>query len=376
MSQSVISDNWSLQNISEMLVNGLEKTNTHFINIDSIAGKYEFKEIPSAIVTIEAFFDFITDIILRDQILVEENFVNAWKNNGSALNKAAEAAVIRGYSFRNDFEKLVEPREEFIRRLCITEDLRQHHEENRLGWNNNKHTPHGYLSQTLWGGAGMLARSFVYERGYTPHPVRKRLFIDAGFAITTDNAVNNLNNIINEKRASIARVLHKGDELFSLSVNLLPIPIKVIQESNSVQDLITVALQLRAEYQELRNWLGCYQLAMSDGSYKDIAKFQKIIHSISLYVDSFMNNYDSNAPTFTAGIGVLKVAIKGQPINALKNQFGVRSMINNLIVSRSGNSDLKKFLGFFGHRDTKVGLQVLEHFSKSTFNKSNMGMQT
>ncbi|TOG97291.1 hypothetical protein CGI90_26510, partial [Vibrio parahaemolyticus] len=55
---------------------------------------------------------------------------------------------------------------------------------------------------------------------------------------------------------------------------------------NSASDMIKVALQLREEYQELRDWLNCYQQALSDGSYKDMNKFSKTLQSISLYVDS------------------------------------------------------------------------------------------
>jgi len=171
-------------------------------------------------------------------------------------------------------------------------------------------------------------------------------------AVSARKFGNSVNNIITEKRASIASIQKGNDELHSLTINMPPLPISVIQESNSVSDLIPVALQLRQDYQELREWLGYFQQAMSDGKYKEIAKFQKIIHLISLYVDSLMGTYDSNSPTFSMGIGVLKIAVKGQPLNTLKNQFDVRSMINNLIVSRSGSEELNKFLGFWGHKKT------------------------
>ena len=143
-------------------------------------------------------------------------------------------------------------------------------------------------------------------------------------------------------------------------------PIKVIQESNSINDLITVALQLREEYQELRNWLGCYQQALSDGSYREISKYKKILHSISQYVDSKMGVIDPNAPTFSISISVLKIARKGQPINTIQNQFGIRSMINKLIVSKSGNTEIKKFLNFFEQRNTTVGLKVIDSFAQKS----------
>ena len=364
MSQSVISDNWSLQNIGELLTDGIDESKSHYIAIDKENDSYSYEDSLSAIINTEALFDLLTDIILRDQILVEEKFIHAWNHEGNPFQEAVSQGVIRPYPFLVDYKRLQGPRDEFIDRLSLTSDLKKDHEENRVGFLQNRYAPHGYLSQTLWGGAGMLARGFVYEKGYTPHPVRKRFFTDAGIMVSNGDSVLRLNRLVSEKRASIASLHNAGSELYALNVNMLPLPIRVIQESNTASDMIKVALQLRSEYQELRDWLNCYQQALSDGSYKDMNKFSKILQSISLYVDSTIGSVDSNAPTFTAGIGVLKVAIKGQPLNTLVNQFGIRSMVNKLILSRSGTSDLKKYLGFFDHKNTVVGMKVVEHFSQ------------
>ena len=364
MSQSVISDNWSLQIINELLTEGMDSSDTQYITIDRNKDSYGYKNIASAVIYIEALFDLITDIILRDQILVDEEFAHVWKENDSPLLKAEDSGVIRAYPFLIDPEKLVEPRNEFVSRLCVTSDLKHDHEENETGWEMARSSPHAYLSQTLWGGAGMLARGFVYEKGYTPHPVRKRFFIDAGIALSSKDSVLKINNLIKEKRTALANSSIGDDELYSLTININPLPLHVFQESNSTSDLISVALQFREEYQELRDWLGTYQQALSDGSYEDKLKFEKIVRSISKYIDSRMGIVDPNSSTFTIGIDVLKVAIKGQPLNALKNQFGVRSMINNLILGRTGHAELKKFLNFFGHKNTTVGMKVLEYFAK------------
>lgn len=365
MSNAIISDNWSLQYIAELLTKGLDEADSHYIIIDREKDSHEYKPVASAIIYIESLFDFLTDIVLRDQIIVEEKFEHTWRRHGSPLIMAANAGVIRSFPFLGDDEMLKRPRDEIVNRLCVTSTLKRDHKENTSGWEKNRVTPNKYLSQTLWGGAGMLARGFVYEKGYTPHPVRKRFLIEAGIAIGNDAAVR-LSNLMDEKRASIASAHRNNDELHTLTISIPPLPIRIIQESSTPNDLVTVALQIREEYQELRNWLRCYQKALSDGSYKDILKFQKILHSISTYIDSLLGVTDSNAATYTAGIGVFKIAMKGQPINAIRNQFGLRSMINELIVNSSGYADLKKLLGFFGHRDTVVGMKVVEHFSHKT----------
>lgn len=363
MSQSVISDNWSLQNISELFVEGINPDVTHFITPNTETDSHVYEEIPSAVIGIEALFDLITDVILRDQILVEEKYASAWFNKNSPLNKLAEQSVVRAFPFLNDAQRIAGPRDEFVSRLCMTSSLKQEHQENVAEWTSTRTTPHGYLSQTIWGGAGMLARAFVYEKGYTPHPVRKRLFQKSGIALSDSDAVLRACSTVNEKRASIRALQASGHEIYSLHVNMEPLPIKVIRESSCLADIPTIALQMRNEYVELRNWLGLYQQSVSAGDYKDIQKHQKVLASISRYVDAVMGKTSPDAVTFTAGIDILKTAFKGSPINTLKNQFGVRSMINKLILGASGDKELKKLLKFFEHHNTSIGLKVLEHFS-------------
>jgi len=362
MSSGVIVDNWSLQDISNLLYFGMDDDVTHLIEPNIEKGTHEYKEISAAIIQAETLFDFLTDIILRDQLLVEEQHVNAWKKDGSPLEVADQAGIIRPYPFRGNF-KLDGPRNELVDRLCVTGSLRSEHEQNTEGWRLYKHTPNQYLSQTLWGGAGMLARSFVTEQAYTPHPVRRKFFQKAGVVLGSEDSLARLKSKIKEKRAVVYKTMNGGDEFYSLYVNMAPLPIQVIQESSSHTDLITTALQLRDEYQELRNWLGCYQAAINNDNFYEVAKYQDILQSISKYVDSKIGIVNNNAPTFTAGIGVLKMAIKGDPVNAIKNQFGVRSMVNKLILSKSGTTDLKKYLGFFDQKKSAVGLKVIEHFS-------------
>jgi hypothetical protein len=86
-------------------------------------------------------------------------------------------------------------------------------------------------------------------------------------------------------------------------------------------------------------------------------------HTESQHVDSVMGSRKLDAISFSAGIDILKIAIKGDPINTIQNQYGVRAMINKLILGASGDTELKKLLKFFGHHNTSVGMKISEHFS-------------
>jgi hypothetical protein len=364
MGEIVIADNWSLQEISNLLKNGISDEEGSLIVVGADRASHSYQSVPRAVLAVEALFDFLTDVVLRDQIWVDQQFSNAWQDS-DVLDGAVSAGVIQKFNFLSQGQELASLREAFVERMCATPSLKLSHEENVKGWEQHRNSPHKFLSQTLWGGAGMLARSFVYGVGYTPHPVRKHLFKETGIALPDARASIKISRFIREKRAAIYAVALKGEDLFSLQVQLPPLPVKIIQESSTPEELITIALQLRQEYSELRGWLVEYQEALNAGEFSEIKKFQKVLRSISMYVDSLRGVGDSNAPSFTIGIDFLKAAVRGDPINSLRNHRGVRSMINKLVTARSGSAELGKLLDFYQHRNSETGLKVLEHFSQA-----------
>lgn len=224
-------------------------------------------------------------------------------------------------------------------------------------------SPDQMLSQTLWGGAGMLARGYVYKLGNPPHPLRKRLFQSAKLIVTKENSFDKVDNLIKTKRTAYrASYLTDDEQQHFLNINIPPIPIRVIQESNSHIDLLKVALQMREEYTDLRLWLRSYHEMITENS-KDRVKFDKTIKSIDKYIDSHLGITQSDSATFSAGLGIFKIAIKGQPINHIANQFGIRATVNNLILEDRNSSALEKFLSLFDHQKSQLGFQISEHFS-------------
>lgn len=362
MTSVVIADNWSLQEVSSLLTHGIDRSESSVIVVDNKSDTHRYENAPHAALAFEALFDLLTDIVLRDEIWIDSKFSNTWEDFG-ILDSAVRSGVIKPFNFLGQAQELVSPRNEFVDRMCVTKSLKIAHQENVRSWELHQQTPDKYLSQTLWGGAGMLARSFVYRAGYTPHPARKRLFKQTGIVLADNSAEIKLARTIHEKRADIYVVESIGGDLFSLQVVLPPLPAQIIREAADPRDLIPIALQLREEYKELRDWLSQYQEALNSGDFADLNKCKSVLRSISLYVDSLTDHSDSSASTFTVGIDAFKVAFKGSPLNYLKNQFGVRSMINKLITTRSGSAELDKLLDFYQHRGSDIGLKVLEHFA-------------
>ncbi|MCG9702260.1 hypothetical protein L1D19_19475 [Vibrio natriegens] len=55
---------------------------------------------------------------------------------------------------------------------------------------------------------------------------------------------------------------------------------------------------------------------------------------------------------------------QANPINTLKNQFGVRAILNSLIFGSNGKQEIKKFIEMFEQKGTAIGYDIEQHFTK------------
>lgn len=357
----VIADNWSLQLVAQALSEGLELGEGALLVSDKDSDSHVFREVPAGALAIEALFDLVADIVLREQIWVDEEFRQAWEGRNSELDALVREGVVVPFRFLAQPQELEEPRRFFVSKLCFTDSLRRAQLENEAGWLKTRSAPHPYLSQVVWGGAGMLARSLVYQHAYTPFPVRRRLMVDAGLAWSAD-ATQNLRNLISQKQAQMSVVEGNGSKVTRLKINGAEIAALAIREASKPEDLIRIALQLRAEYTELRGWLTEYQRALQAGDLRALGRCESLLRSASAFVDSRLGQRSASGPTFTVGWGLLQVALQGSPLDALLNRVGVRAQINQLMFAQRASADLDKLLGLFGQRTRRTGLAIREHF--------------
>lgn len=362
-----IADNWSLQNISELFEEGLDQDSAQYIEPDVTTDTHRYAELPQAIIQTEALFDFLSDLVLREEILVDSDFANAWQKPGSPLTAAGLSGIVRPFAFKEHIARFLEPRDALVNQLCVTGSLKEEHSLNTATWQAEKRTPYPILSQALWGGAGMLARAHVFERCYTPHPVRKRLFLNTRLLEKQDGAMTRIGQFVRTKRAQVAEAYMGNNLRLAMQFDIDPIPLMIINESSSATDLIPVALQYRKELAEFRQWLAQYQDALLGGDFSDIQPFQDTLDSVSKYVDSKMGIPDPDAATFTIGLEYfnipLNVKFKANPVNAVRNRLGTRAILNKLILKGPGVSSFKKYLGFFDNPQSSLSRRLVDHFS-------------
>lgn len=363
----VMSDNWSLQVVAAALSDNLDLGDFSLLEVDKDSNSHGYRDVPGGAVAIEAIFDLISDVVFREQILVDEKFLNAWRGMNSSVDQLVDEKVLAPVPFLNQPQVLDEPRRFFVSKLCITDSLKQAQQENEEGWNKRRSTPDPLLSQIVWGGAGMLARAFVHELAYTPFPIRRRLMMDAGIAWLSEkeDAVRNFRELISEKQAQARMSVFESKEarLAQLRMNGAEIAALVIRESSSPQDLLKVAMQLRNDFAKLRQWLSKYQQALDIGDSSTIKKHEELLRSVSGFVDARLGKSNKPGPTFTIGWGAIQFSLAINPLDHMRNRLGVRAQINRLMFERTSKQDLSKLLDLFGQRKSEVGLEIAEYFS-------------
>ncbi|WP_192888382.1 hypothetical protein [Paracidovorax avenae] len=357
----VLVDNWSMQTVAQALSNGIDTGEAALLDVDTARDSHSFRNTAEGAIAVEALFDLIADIVLREQIWVDANFKDAWLGKSNVLDSLVEDEVVVPFGFLAEPEGLIEARDYFVSKLCATGSLRSAQKENEEGWGIRKETPHRLLSQIVWGGAGMLARAHCYNLSYTPFPVRRRAMVGAR-VVWAEDAAQGLRDLISEKQAKMSLVERPDSRITRLKLNGAEIAALAIRESSSPEDLIAVSLQLRREYAELRGWLTEYQRALENRDAGTITRCRKILRSVSSYVDAKLGKSSPSGPSFTLGWGAMQLALQVSPVQEVKNRFGVQAQINKLTFSQSAMQDLNKLLTLFGQRTTRNGLTIAEHF--------------
>lgn len=365
MGQHVIADNWSLQAVSELLTQGLNPDDNPGIAPLTDPDKPPMA-LPQAVIDLEALFDLLTDVALRDQILVDDQFHDAWFGKDEPLSQLARSSLVRPHAFLEYPERLEAPRRDFLRRLLLNETMVTEHASNEAAWKDTRTTPYKFTSQLVWGGAGMLARAWVYEAPYTPHPLRRRLFQRAGVTLPSPpTSVAEFKRDVAKHREVLYTSTMGDDSAVGVHVVLPALPALVLRESSSLDNMFVVALQMRDQLSNLRVWLSQFQEAILAGDFKAIAVERKRLRTLNADVQRALGQKAPDSPTLNIGLSWFKLNLKLDLAGWLPKFNRVQTQVNTLTFAPSGHRELTKLLGFFGHQHSTVGRRTIEHFSCS-----------
>ncbi len=357
-------DNWTLQNAGELICNGLDGDAAHDLVFSSEGAAFHYAQVSQDVIRFEALCQLLSNVVFADNLFVDAEYANTWTEY-APLKLIQVAGILATKPFRDVSDQWLLHREIIADELCVNPALLKKHRANKRSYSAKGQSSDPFLTQLLWGGAGMLARASHFGLPYVPHPSRERLFRRARFLSGTSPAETLIKDFVTTQRLKLSE--HIDGSGFLARIKLPAVAVIIIENSANVSDLIKTALQVRREYSNLRDWLGKFQVALDREDTKAILSERKKLESVARHVDSYVTLTPPGDTTLQFGLSWLKVTTKGgSPGNSVKNMFGVRAELNRLILAPAGCRSLKKFLRMLGEENTGRGLA----FQKAMFLRS------
>jgi hypothetical protein len=366
MGNKLIIDNWLLQDIGSCLSDGLSGESSSELVINHSSDCHSFSDVPMAGVQIEALLEFLVDIVLRDSIIVDSAFMDAWSDYENILSLLLNKGLIRGLPLYENEEQLIEPRQYALQQLCVTSTLLEAQQRNEESWAATRSPADQYMSQIIWGTAGMLSRSHVFEAPYSGHPLRKRVIEQTVLGNPQHDAVSETLNWINEERLRLFDIKAANGMQRTAVLVLPPIAIEIIEESNGIGELISIAYQLREKYAPVREWMKLVQKFMDSENPKEIAKYKKILNAVSNDLNRAIGSTDTGSITLKMGFGLPSVSIPVGTLGGVIKKFGMRAILNNQIFTAKGENSVKKLLRMFEEEKSRIGLSVQDYLRSNS----------
>ena len=241
----------------------------------------------------------------------------------------------------------------------MTESLRTAMQKIKLEWKLTRSTSSPHLSALIWGGAGILARSDLTSTPYFGHPVRRRLIEQTRLFYNQPSSVQQFEKFIETERTKMFRYRNERFGGAMARVVLPPIPAYIIEESNSVHDLIPVAVQMRDKYVGLRQWLAEYQQAIGEEDEKKQLRFEQTLTAVGKSIQVKYGAEKAGSLGISLSAAFFKADVSRRLVDGTLNRFGVRSTLAKLIMAPRGQQALTKLIGMLGESKSSLGRTVL-----------------
>ena len=359
MGNALMIDNWTLQDVEALMQNGIEPKDVSEIAISEDRQTHRFDPVPSGTIQIDALISLLTNIVCFDHLHVDSGFVEAWQRDGGFLAPLESLGVVQPDDYTALGQSLNDIREMILAELCVTESLRTAMQKIKLEWELTRSTSSPHLSALVWGGAGLLARSDLTSTPYFGHPFRRRLVAETQMFYHQANAVQQFEKFIETERAKMFRYRNERFGGAMAKVVLPPIPAYIIEESNSIHDLIPVAVQMRDKYAGLRQWLADYQRAIEEEDEGKQLRFEQTLTAVGKSIQVKYGAEKSGSLGISLSAAFFKADVSKKLVDGTLNRFGVRSTLAKLIMAPRGQQALAKLVGMLGESKSSLGRTVL-----------------
>lgn len=342
---AVILDNWTFQTIGELFANGLDKHRTQALVVKGKQHAYE----PAVIGNLQlaAVTDLITNLLLRDQILLDTGFVHAWAPFEQLFAPVVDAGLVTLTKPPAKGSAIAYGTAFIVKQLCVTTSLKRIQSVNERHFEEHQKSKYPYQSQLVWGTAGMLSRSNVFNAPYVGHPLRQRFLASTGVLSGQHDPVKDVVELVKEKRAAIYSSSSAALDVAFAQLILPAVAIDPIMKAGSAEELIRVVVDHRDDHKRLRKWLATFRAAMAEGNTVSVAKHKKQLNLLSRDVDRLIGM--NSAPTFSMGIS----------LSGPSASFPVGEWLRSLVGKYSIRHDLMKHVKATGNTRANMKLQSM-----------------
>jgi hypothetical protein len=363
MPARLLIDNWTLQSCRELFSDGLTGDTASELIASASTEKPVYRDVSADVVQIQSLIQTLNDVVFADEVFVDAEFAHVWEASAGLQPLADSQTVVRKplTAAKPDWREV---RDAMAIELCGSEAIRQRHLENVESCKRGCGAVDRFLSQLIWGGAGMLARATFLKVPYSPHPLRGRMLKDTGF-IQPQGAHERFFSFIESQRANVYATTD-GNALTGAIV-LPPAAVSVIADANDVAGLFRIAVELRSEYRELRQWIAEFQQALDAENGEELLSRKKLLNSVARELNALSTPSDIGEVSLQFGVDGPKLSIKlGAPLNPVLNRFSIRAQIKNLVLTKNGHAAFRHLLKLLGEERSACGRAVEREFLQQT----------
>lgn len=333
---SLLVDNWLLQDVAHFFQGRFQQEHAQYLDIDQPAESHRYRRGWAISSQVESVLNFITELVLRDHLWVEQDHVDAWLSQNDGLDSLVHTTLVRPKRLSTDWPRFKQRRRHILDQICVTRSLREVQGRIQEDFAAGRKASDPMHSQVVYGTAGNLARSALIGAPHLPHPLRKHVLAQTSFA--GRDAVAEVQGWIQRERAELFERTIPGGLLRAAHVTVAPIAALALMDSRDMSDLLRVTLQLRDHHAPLREWLGYYQRALYLEDPAALMECNEMLASLERFIKRAPNLQEYGQMCFD----LCAQRYADQP--ELAQRLDTATSLGTLVFAPKGETILRRFL--------------------------------
>ena len=361
MTTSALLDNWLLQDVAEVLVEGPASDTTALLAVDRDRDTHSDAPVPLAGVQVEALISLLVDVVIRDRLVVDQAFAHAWNSRESPLALLEQHGILEVREINARTPRALQARDSALRALCATSSMRSVQAQNVESFCRSGRSADEHFGAIVWGAAGNLGRSAEAELPYSPHPIRSHVLRQTAFRIPSagDEVVSWLRQ---ERVWVFARSAVEG-QFRQAALVLPPFVVEIIDACSSTDDLLRVAIEARDRYAPLRQWVAEFQAAIDREDAHDIVDRRRLLESVGQYVKTGVADAKFGSTSVGINLGIFSATKPVPGPGDVAHRVGIRGTLNGLVLTPAGAAASKKLVALLGEEHSTLGSAMRDHLS-------------